>query len=301
MVVSSAPGHHTGEIAHKGLKRTYRIHIPQSFSREKPVPLVVALHGGGGTGMHMERLTLDGFNTLSDKEGFIVVYPDGIERHWNDGRTKVRYRTHREKIDDVGFLSALIDRLIEERNVDPRRVYATGMSNGAMMSFRLACEVPHKLAAVAPVGGAMPVEQKQLCKHTTPICVLVMANTMDPCVPWGGGQIRVAFRPLGTVLSVPDSVQFWAAHNGCSATPAVTTLPDSDSQDGTRVRREVYRGGRKGTEVVLYAIEGGGHTWPSGHQYLAERYIGRTCRDINACQVIWEFFKRHARERGDLK
>ena len=103
----TAPGHYECSIDHGGLRRSYRIHIPPSFDRTKPTPLVLALHGGGGSGWHMERLTLGGFNTLSDKEGFIVVYPDGIERHWNDGRLKVKYRTHKEKIDDVGFLSAL--------------------------------------------------------------------------------------------------------------------------------------------------------------------------------------------------
>ena len=140
------------------LERTYRIHIPPSLPENASTSLLFVLHGGGGTGENMERtLTLGGFNKLADKHKFIVVYPDGIERHWNDGRI-VNNTAHQKKIDDVGFLSALIDNLIEEFNGDPKRIFFTGISNGAMMSYRLAFDIPEQIAAIAPVAGAIPTD-----------------------------------------------------------------------------------------------------------------------------------------------
>jgi len=287
----SRPG---DSIIFAGLERTYRIYMPPSYDKSTPLPLLIALHGGGGSGEKMEELTLGGFNRLSDQEGFIVVYPDGIEKHWNDGRENVKYRAHREKIDDVGFISALIDHLVKQYNIDIKRVYVTGISNGAMMSFRLGCELSEKIAAIAPVSGAMPKDL--VCSPLRPVSVLVISNKEDPMVPWEGGEIRFGRQRFGEVLSVEESVRLWVHHNQCSSSPANLLEPDKDPQDGTRVRREEYGQGKEGTEVVLYAIEGGGHTWPGGQQYLPAWIIGKTSRDIDANEVIWNFFKRHARE-----
>jgi polyhydroxybutyrate depolymerase len=255
------------------------------------MPLVIALHGGGGTGERMERLSLGGFNTLADKEGFVVVYPDGIERHWNDGRGKVRYRAHREKIDDVGFMSALIDELVKRQNIDDKRVYITGISNGAMLSNRLGCELTGKIAAIAPVAGNMPYDLAPQCSPSEPISVLMISGTEDPMMPWEGGEARFNRSKFGRVLSAAETIKFWVANNRCIPRPVITWEPDKDPQDGTRVRKEAYGGCRKGTEVILYAIEGGGHAWPGGFQYLPERVIGRTSEDIDANDVVWNFFK----------
>lgn len=280
-------------IIFAGLERTYRSHIPPSYDKSKPLPLLIALHGGGGTGEGMEKLTLGGLNKLSDQEGFLVVYPDGIEKHWNDGREEVRYRAHREKIDDVGFISALIDHLVAERNIDKKRIYATGISNGAMMSFRLACELSEKIAAIAPVAGAIPENLPTRCLPSRPISVLMISNTEDPMVPWEGGEIRFGRQRFGKVLSVTETVKYWATHNQCSSSPIITWEPDKDSKDGTRVRKESYNQCKEGTEVVLYAIEGGGHTWPGGQQYLPTWMVGKTSKDIDTNEVIWDFFKKH--------
>jgi polyhydroxybutyrate depolymerase len=286
----------THSIIFAGLERTYRIHMPPSYDKSTPLPLLIALHGGGGSGEKMEELTLRGFNRLSDKEGFIVVYPDGIEKHWNDGRENVKYRAHREKIDDVGFISALIDYLVKQYNIDIKQVYATGISNGAMMSFRLGCELSEKIAAIAPVAGSMPENLPTRCSPSRSISVLIISNTEDPLVPWGGGEIRFGRQKFGKVLSVPESVKFWVNHNQCLSSPAISIEPDRDLKDGTRVRREAYNQCREGMEVALYAIEGGGHTWPGGYQYLPEWIIGKTSRDIDADEVIWDFFKRHIKK-----
>jgi len=282
-------------ITYGGLERSYRIHTPPSYDKMNPLPLLIALHGGGGTGKKMEELTLGGFNKLSDREGFIVVYPDGIEKHWNDGRENVSYRAHREKVDDVGFLSALIDALMKERNIDRNRIYVTGISNGAMMSFRLACELSQKITAIAPVAGAMPENLPFQCSPSRRIQVLMISNTNDRLVPWEGGDIRFIRKTFGRALSVPETVKYWVNHNQCSSSPAVSMEPDRDPKDGTRVRQEVYGSCGEGTRVILYAIEGGGHTWPGGHQYLPEWMIGKTSRDIDANEVIWNFFKEGKR------
>jgi len=282
----------TDSIIWDGLERTYLLHIPPSYDRTGSMPLLIALHGGGGTGEGMVKLTLGGFNALADKEGFIVIYPDGIEKKWNDGRDK-RF----SQADDVGFISTLIEHLAQTSNVDRSRVYVTGISNGAHMAMCLARELSDKIAAVAPVAYSMPEKFASLPVSTKPISVLVMTGTKDPLVPWEGGKTPDLFRTrmLGPVLSVPETVKVLVAHDQCSSTPTITWEPDRDPRDRTRVRREVYANGKEGTEVILYAIEGGGHTWPGGWQYLPKIIIGKTCKDIDANEVIWNFFKGHVR------
>jgi polyhydroxybutyrate depolymerase len=283
-------------IMFAGLERTYRIHIPASYDKADPIPLLIVLHGGGGTGEGTVKLTRGGFNKFSEKEGFIVVYPDGVEKHWNDGRENVSYRAHREKIDDIGFISALIDHLAKQYNVDIKRVYATGISNGAMMSLRLGCELSEKITAIAPVAGSMPENLPARCSPSRPVPVLMISNTDDRLVPWGGGDIRFGRKTFGRALSVPETIKYWVNHNQCSSSPSISMEPDRDPKDGTRVRREAYNQCRESSEVVLYAIEGGGHTWPGGDQYLPQWIIGKTNRDIDANEVIWDFFRKHIKK-----
>ncbi len=274
-----------GSLTVDGLTRTYTVHIPVMY--DDPAPLVIALHGGGGSAEKMVNLT--DFNAVSDKKGFIVVYPNGVDNHWNDGRD-VDYRAHQEDVNDVKFISALIDHLSTELSIDETRIYVTGISNGAMMSCRLACELSEKIAAIAMVAGTMP-EALVDCSPS-PVPVLIMNGTDDPLVRWEGGEIRVGRQSLGVILSAYDTVMYWVTVNGCSPSPEIRWLPDS-IEDGCFVRKEVYKG-EKG-DVVLYAIEGGGHTWPGGPQYASKRLIGRTCYDINAADVIWQFFTEYAR------
>jgi polyhydroxybutyrate depolymerase len=284
-------------ITFGGVERSFRIHLPSGSLPSAPTPLVIALHGGGGTAANMIGLTLGGFDRLADSEQFIVVYPEGIDKQWNDGRTGSGHRTERENTDDVGFIGALIDTLIATTYADPRRVYVTGMSNGAIMSYRLACELSRKIAAVAPVDGAIAEQTAHRCAPVKPVSVLAINNVDDRLVHWDGGDVTGPFgkRKLGRVLSVRTSVALWVEHDHCSPAPVVSSLPDVDPADGTRVRTEAFSGGEEGTEVVLYAVEGGGHTWPGGKPYLPEWLIGKTCRDLDACRAIWEFFKQHER------
>lgn len=295
----SAGNDQRSSIIHDDLKRTFNIHIPSFYDHTKQYPLVFALHGRGSNGLGMILLSRRGFDDLADRDGFIMVYPDGIELNWNDGRMdeEANDRAHRENIDDVGFISALIDHMTEVYNADPKRVYVTGISNGAIMSYRLACELSHRIVAIAPVDGSMSYVMFPFCHPSRPISVLAINNQNDPLVPYEGGDINGKIRriKLGKVLSVDESIGFWVGRNECKTIPVVTEEPDRDPGDGTRVHRREYTDGIEGTEVILYSIDGGGHTWPGGIQYLPAWIIGKTSRDIDANEVIWKFFKKHSR------
>ena len=293
--IPNDPHTYARTILSDDLERTYRIHIPPVV--DSSPSLVFVLHGGGGTGEGMERtLTFGGFNSLANQYHFIVVYPDGLEKNWNDGRTNVTDPAHQQNIDDVGFFRTLIDNLTNEFNIDPHRIYVTGISNGAMMAYRLAFEIPEKIAAIAPVAGAIPTDLLEYNITDIPVSVCIMSGTHDPLVPWEGGLVGTPRNPRGTVISVPESTLFWCNHNNCSFEPDSTVLPDNDSTDHTWVQRDIYPQGRNNTEVLLYTIYNGGHTWPDGYQYLPKALVGRTTHDMNANNVIWEFFSTHPKE-----
>jgi polyhydroxybutyrate depolymerase len=291
---SNFHGNKTGYIIKDGLKRTYLIHLPSS-GFTPPLPVVFVLHGGGGNGGKMKKLTNSGFDKLADKKGFIVVYPDGFENNWNDGRSQSEagYETFKNNTDDTGFISALIDELIKKYNADAKRVFVTGMSNGAMMSYRLACELSGKIAAIAPVAGTIPENFIKQCNPVKPVSVLAINGDADPLMPYNGGEVTGPFgkRKLGRVLSANESVMFWVKNNCCSQEPIITDLKDKDPDDGTLVQKQQFINGRSNSEVILYTIRNGGHTWPGGYQYLGKWIVGKTCRDMDATAVIWEFFE----------
>jgi len=283
----------TGSLEYAGLQRSFFVHVPPGYSPGTPAPLVLALHGGGGRARNMAQLS--SFNREADRAGFLVVYPEGIDHHWNDGRGFNEYRAHRENINDVGFLAQLVTHLASRYSVDRTRVYATGVSNGGLMSNRLGCERADLFAAIAPVIGSMAAPIAAQCRPSRPLPVLMINGTEDPLVPWKGEAVRFGKRELGKIISIPALARFWAGHNGCGPQPQVTTLPDVDTKDGTRVVRHRYTGCRESVSVELYEVQGGGHTWPKGLKYLPEALIGRTSQDIDASRVISDFFTAHRR------
>ncbi|PKP21237.1 MAG: phospholipase [Bacteroidetes bacterium HGW-Bacteroidetes-21] len=281
-------------MTHNGLQRSYYLYVPSKINQAK-IPLLIALHGGMGNGEKMEKLTQSGFNTLADEENFIVVYPNGIGRNWNDGRKSMpsNYKAHNNTIDDVGFISALIKKLIETDNVDPARVYVTGMSNGAMMTHRLAIELSDQIAAGAAVCGNIPADLTSTPKSKVS---MMMINSMnDPLVPYEGGYVHFRKKQLGRILSAKESLNFWLEHNGIVVEPTNKEFPSTQPDDGCRAISVSYLDNDQSTEVVLISIEGGGHTWPGGWQYFGEKLIGKTCRDFDACQMIWDFCKKHSK------
>ena len=273
-----------------GHQRTFRVHIP-SARRTAPVPLVFALHGGGSTGTQMERFVT--FSALADRYGFIVVYPDAIDRNWNDGRDAGSIRTQREGIDDVAFFSAMLERLSKEFRVDPNRVYATGISNGGFMSQLLVVRLSDRIAAIAAVAAGMAPAVAENFHPREPVSVLIINGTEDRLVPYRGGDVA---RNRGKTIAADEIIKKWARRNRCTKGPATASLRDVDASDGTRVIQTTYTQCARGTEVVLYTIEGGGHTWPGGSQYLPRAIVGRVSRDLDATSVIWEFFTRHPRQ-----
>jgi polyhydroxybutyrate depolymerase len=274
------PALETRTLEAGGERRSYELYVPPGHRRDRPAPLVLVFHAGGGRASGIAPHT--GFNRLAEREGFVVAYPQGLNGRWNDGRGYAT-ATH----DDVGFVRALIDTLTRELNVDPRRIYATGISNGAMFSYRLACDLPGTFAAVAPVAGALPAELVKGCERTQPLSVLAFQGTADPLMPYAGGGSGAR-----RVLSAEHSVAFWATVDGCTGLHPAAEAIDRTS-DGTRVRQTAYGGCREDRAVELFTIEGGGHTWPGGPP--ADARVGRVSREIDATEVIWAFFAGHAR------
>lgn len=274
-----------------GIEREYLIHVPPSYSKAKPVPLVFVFHGGGGSGKNGDRFT--GFSPLADREGFIVVYPSAIHKNWNDGREAEAIESQRNKVDDIGFIAALLKQIESEYSIDPKRIYATGPSNGGIFSNMVGAKMSDRFAAIAPVIGGMAVSVANDFSPSEPVSVLMINGTEDPLVPFGGGQVHAFGQDRGAIIPTVETVKKWVAHDGCGPKPELHDVPDRDPDDETRARFAVYSGGKNNTEVIAYTIEGGGHTWSGGSQYLPKAVVGRVCHDFDATEVIWEFFKSH--------
>lgn len=233
---------------------------------------------------------------MAEKESFLVVYPNGTpdepgskKHHWNDGRELTKWKAFDIKSDDLSFFEAMIDLFTKRDGVDPKRIYSVGISNGGMMSLRLALDLSKKFTAVCSIAANLPVNLKDR-EVTTPVSILIMNGTDDKLMPYKGGYI-IGQKDMGQVLSAPETALFWAKANGCKQEPVTTLLADVQPDDGTKVTRFDYPNCLKGLEVVFYSIENGGHTWPNGDQYLPERMIGKVSRDLDANQTLWEFFK----------
>ena len=281
-----------------GLERSYLINVPSSYEGDNSMALVIALHGSGGTGRDMVMLTLGGLNRLSEEEGFIIVYPDAIGRHWNSGRDDVAYNPSIKDVDDVAFISDLIDHIASEYNTSEGRVYVTGMSNGGFMSHRLACEIPEKITAIAPVVGGMREEYVTDNTSLKPLPVLIINYVDDPIVPWEGREIRLGRRSLGNVSSVNQTVNYWVLRNNCSEEKVEIVWTVSTSEGSVLYKVVHYSNCSDCSDVVLYAIEEGGHTWPGGYQRRTESTTGEGELGLDANEVIWNFFRN--KSSGDV-
>jgi polyhydroxybutyrate depolymerase len=274
-------GRHVRSIVVDERKRTYRLYIPENLDRSQPAPLVLALHGAGMTSAMMEGFC--GLSKKADSAGFIVVYPDGTPtsgvQTWNAGG--LRAQLARGKPDDVKFLAALIDELDALLNIDSTRVYATGMSNGGMMCYKLADGLAERITAVAPVAGTMAVPS---VKPARAVPLLHIHCTGDSIVPFDKPARSGASR-LMAFKSAPESVRLWAEATQCEKEAQVEPLKGVEG-----VRKHTFAGGKKGGEVILYEIEGGGHVWPG--QPFPFGLI-RAEKRLDANEVIWDFFQRH--------
>ncbi len=278
------PGDHTRAVLNGDQKRAYLIHVPKEYDAKKPAPVILALHGAAMDGSMM--VWFSGLNKKSDEAGFIVVYPSGTGvgpfRTWNAGGFSGK--TAEGKADDVAFIGKLLDDLGTVVKVDEQRVYASGMSNGGMMCYRLAAELSDRIAAIAPVAGTIAIDES---RPTRPVPVIHFHGSKDNIVPFEmtKGKSPSFMRLKG----VEDSIQTWVKLNGCDEKPKIDTISKED--DEMKVTRTYYGGGKDGSEVVLVVIEEGGHTWPG--QKPPVGFIGKSVKDISANDLIWEFFQKH--------
>ena len=269
----------TEQLIVDGMKRKIVSYIPANNKNEL-MPLVIALHGGFATPKAMFRLA--DFRSLADKEKFIVVCP-ASKKMWHDGADN-------KGIDDVKFISDVIDHMITKYHANPQRVYITGISNGGFMTTRLACEIPDRIAAVAVVAATLDIGEGYDVK--APLPVIYMHGTGDNIIKYNGGKL------FGRKMySHRDVIEKWVKVNDCKPEPVVTSIPDN-SHDGTAIFKQEYNNNATGFKVISYTIEGGGHTWPGGRQYFPKFIIGKTTRNLNACQTIWEFFKNYSKKQS---
>ncbi len=282
--VRATEGGHTLDVA--GLARSYRLHAPPADDGRSPRPLLLMFHGGGGSGRQFETNS-SRMDAVADARGFFAVYPDGTGtlRTWN-GVGCCGYAVEND-VDDVAFVSALLDELAASACIDLRRVYASGMSNGGIFSHRLGCELSDRIAAIAPVAGT----DLTTCTPARPVPVMHIHGTADGHVPYDGG---VGCGPSAAdFTSVPETIARWEARNGCSAEHDVY-LTEGDGRC-TRAR-----GCRNGADVVLCNVAGGGHSWPGGEppaDLVACPGNGGQSTTFSASEVVARFFFEHALER----
>ncbi len=269
-------------LTYGGIERTYILHVPGSYNGDKAAPLVLDFHGGGGNANSQMRTSE--FNKLADEKGFFVAYPNGTGRledkllTWNGG-TCCGYAVTNQ-IDDVGFVRTLVAEIRSKYNIDPKRIYATGLSNGGIFSYRLACDASDLLAAIAPVAGTLNYPR---CNPSQPVSVIHFHGTEDTHVGYNGGTgpdslVDVPF------ASVKDSIDFWLGVDQCQRQPQSQSFKD--------IRHDTYSSCANGTAVELYTIIGGKHAWP-GSQGPARSGGDEPTQSISATQLIWDFFAAH--------
>jgi polyhydroxybutyrate depolymerase len=277
-----------GTLGVGALKRTYLTYMPQGLTQG--APLVVVMHGSGLNGAQMRRATGYGFERLADEHGFAVVYPDGYEGYWNACNVVGDYSANKLNIDDVGFLTGMLDKLATEIGVDRGRVFAIGLSRGGHMAFRLALETPSRFRAVAAVAASVPTPENFKCKPAGQgtSSVMIMNGTKDPLNPFEGGEVKLfGLLRRGKVRSSRESGQYFADLNAITGAPEIK---ETHVTDEAHVEQVLWRKDSK-VEVELMAIRGGGHGMPQ--PYLRyPRLLGPTPKEPNGPAVIWAFFER---------
>jgi len=265
-----------------GIPRDYIVHLPPAYDESTALPVVLVLHGGGSSGRRIARFTE--FNKVADREGFIAVYPEGYKHSWADGRGVTD--AEQSNIDDVVFISALLDELESTYLVDSDRVYAVGISNGGFFTQALVCNLSDRIQAGAVVAATLSVNLHAVCDPGSPTSMLFINGTADPLVPYEGGSV---INNRGDILSAEETVNWWSEVNGCPADPTVESSQD-EVDDGTAIHTEIYGGCADGTEVWFITVEGGGHTWPGHPEIPANDFVGTVSQEFDANEVIWAFF-----------
>ncbi len=273
-----------------GLPRSYRYYVPSNYNGEEALPLVMVLHGRPDNGLGIAYIT--DMNLIAEKEGFVALYPDGIDYGWN---YFFRFDVATGVIDDIQFFRDLIADISLDVNIDPNRIYVTGFSNGGFMTQLLACEGQDMFAAFAPVGSTLFPGLPGICRveEAEPVPMLFIHGTDDVSIPWTGNR-----QPgLDTYISfpVPQTLGFWATHNGCDLEAQWEELPVLGDSPGTKVVRNNFPNCAEGSALTFYLIDGGGHNWPGVPGVIGPFIAGRVNQDIHGSQVVWDFFKQHTK------
>ncbi len=268
-------------FTHDGETRAFTVYIPASYTVGDSWPLVINMHGYGSN--NIQQIVYSAFNTVADTANCIVVYPQGLVGTTSWGDTDTHFNSYfGTGVDDLGFLDRLIDKMHGDYNVDLKRVYSTGMSNGGYMSYVLACELSDRIAAIASVTGAMTVLGQASCNPQRAVPVMEVHGTLDLVVPYNGSA--------GFTLSAPAAVNYWVNNNNCTDSPSPVNVPDIDMTDNCTASYVQYTNCDDDSEVLFYTIADGGHSWP-GAFFVAD--LGNVNGDFHASAAIWDFFNRH--------
>lgn len=270
--------------------RSAYVHLPIKYDAGNKYPLVMVFHGGGQDPAKIAEIS--NFNNQADKGGFIVVYPEGINHRWNDGR-KISGQDESLLADDISFVKKLDDVIGQRWLIDPKRTYAVGFSNGGIFCQRLGFELSDIFSAISAISASMSEEQFKSARASQPVSVVMLFGKDDPIEPLNGGEVKFAGSTLGRIASVQDVVKLWVQKDGCLTKPV---QEDVSNDKTTKIISEHYPSTQAaGAEVLFYLIEGGGHTWPGTQWTAPEATYGKTSQNISATELTWEFFKHHPR------
>ncbi|MEP6675649.1 MAG: PHB depolymerase family esterase [Ferruginibacter sp.] len=276
-----------GRFNLNNVTREYMLHLPTDYSASKQLPLVMIFHGGGGNAKQMQRYMK--MDAIADRESFITVYPQGINKQWNDGR---EFKASISENDDVQFISQLLDSLKLYYAVDMKKVFATGISNGGFFSIYLSYKLSDRFLAVAPVCASIPQRIDDEFRPAVPVSFLLINGTKDPLVPYNGGEVGNKLTGnRGGCTSTEKTIKKYLAIDGITSAAVTENIPDENKTDNCTAVKYTYRNESNGTNVTLIKIINGGHALPGGSQYLPKIIIGKVCKDFDANEIIWEFFK----------
>jgi polyhydroxybutyrate depolymerase len=290
------PEHSRVSVTTKQGERQYVIHIPKSCENKTPSPMVIMLHGFGGTALSAAKET--GWSLKADREAFVIVYPEASRpdpakpqsfrlnpQSWNDGSG--RFHAGEKNIDDVAFIDTMIDEILNAHPIDPQRIYVTGFSNGASMTFRLGAELSNRFAAIAPVSGTCWIESP---KPSSGLSICYVTGTSDSLNPIDGGypKLTLGGKDQGGKSKPPVQLFLdrWVAALKCSREPIV-------DETANGVRRRLYQCESREPEIVYVSVDGLGHHWPGGASQVSSLLVGKPSDKLKATDEIWDFFKSH--------
>ncbi len=308
----------------ESMDRTFYVHLPKGYNAKQKYPVVLVLHTSDEEGDDIARISH--FDDVADRYGIIAVYPNAVEHEWNLGvapkaqssspfggrqpggwggmggghrgmgrppqQRGQTTQSHRTQANDLEFFDHMLDKVSSEYSVDAARIYATGLSDGGLMDFRLACGMSDRIAAIAPIGAALPKDLSEHCLPTRPVPLLMVDGTADPLVPYRGGTATANADQKISVLGAEESAKTWSKLDNCGQKAKKSSVPPVSS-GGKETRVDSYDDCQQGAAVELYSVEGGGATWPGSVEYLPESRFGKTSLDLNANDVIWKFFSAH--------